>query len=214
MTVSVPNSSHPPSRAYAQQLDGAPARLCLHLQAAIAERYGLLPWSSEEHLLHKRADRLAAISEAHHVAGWSLEEIREECGTADLLDEDPLQQNGLALPPGLKPWEPWPPKLAARLFFDRQQQLNNQSWREHTLAQLAATFSRAPGRLRQRCAEQGRGDVRRDTLVRAEAPTGEVRESVIVAGEHDPDGAWLLDAEFTIFTDDERPEGQLVTVQG
>ena len=103
------------------------SRLTGRLQAAIAERYGLLPWSKEEHLLHKRADRLAAISEARHNAGWTLAEIRDEFGTADILNEDPLQQIGLALPPGLKPWEPWSPKLAARLFLERLQQLNEQS---------------------------------------------------------------------------------------
>ena len=190
------------------------SRLTRNLQAAIAERYRLQPWSSEEYLLHKRADRLAAISEARHAAGWSLDEIREEFGTAETLDRDPLHQGGLALPAGLEPWEPWPPKLAARLFLARLQQLSNLSWRDRTLTQLAAAFSQAPDRLRHRCAEQVHGDARHDTLVRAEAPTGEAWEGVIVAGERDEDGVWLLDSEFTIFTDDERPEGQLITVQG
>lgn len=190
------------------------SRLTRNLQAAIAERYRLEPWSSEEYLLHKRADRLAAISEARHVAGWSLDEIREEFGTAEVLERDPLQEAGLTLPPDLEPWEPWPPKLAARLFLARLQQLSEQSWRDRTLAQLAAAFSRAPDRLRHRCAEQVHGDARHDTLVRAEAPTGEAWEGVIVAGLRDEAGAWLLDSEFTIFTDDEQPEGQLITVQG
>lgn len=188
------------------------ARLTRGLQAVVAERYKLLPWSNEEYLLHKRADRLAAVSEARHVAGWSLDEIREEFGTGDILAEDPLQQLGLS--PDLKPWEPWPPKLAARLFFARLQQLNEQAGRERTLAQLATAFSRAPDRLRRRCAHWVRGDACHDILVRAEAPTGEAWEGVVVAGERDEAGAWLLDDEFTIFTDDERPEGQLVTVQG
>ena len=158
------------------------ARLTRNLQAAIAERYRLEPWSSEEYLLHKRADRLAAISEARHVAGWSLDEIREEFGTAEVLEDDPLHQGGLALPSGLEPWEPWPPKLAVQLFLTRLQQLSDHSWRDRTLARLAAAFSRAPDRLRHRCADQVRGDARHDTLVRAEAPTGETWDAVASAG--------------------------------
>jgi len=36
----------------------------------------------------------------------------------------------------------------------------------------------------------------------------------VVGGEREPGGAWALDAEFLIFTTDERPEGHLVTVHG
>ena len=39
------------------------------LQKAIAVRYSLPAWSAEDQLLHKRADHLAAFSEALHVAG-------------------------------------------------------------------------------------------------------------------------------------------------
>lgn len=37
---------------------------------------------------------------------------------------------------------------------------------------------------------------------------------MIVGGEVEPDGAWALDTKFLIFTTDERPEGQLITVFG
>jgi 5'-deoxynucleotidase YfbR-like HD superfamily hydrolase len=40
------------------------------MQAAVQTRYGLQPWDDESYAIHKRADRLAAASEAMHVAGW------------------------------------------------------------------------------------------------------------------------------------------------
>ena len=42
------------------------------MQIAVQTRYGLLPWDDESYAVHKQADRLAAASEALHVAGWSL----------------------------------------------------------------------------------------------------------------------------------------------
>jgi hypothetical protein len=191
-------------------LDEAYARLSGLLRATIAERYGLSPCEGEEYLLHKRADRLAATSEALHVAGWSRAEIHEEFGPAEILIEDPLPRAA----PQLRPWEPWPPALAARLFHQRLQHLGEAAWRERVVANLATAFAAAPERMRQRCSKPVYGNTALDTLVRAEAPNGEVWEGVVVAGEHEPDGAWALDAEFLIFTLDERPEGQLVTVHG
>jgi uncharacterized protein len=83
------------------------------LQAAIAERYRLPAWAPDEHARHKYADRLAAASEARHVVGWSLHEIRDSLEIA----VDPIEDDPLPLAPGLRPWEPWPPNLAARLFL-------------------------------------------------------------------------------------------------
>ena len=63
------------------------------LQAAIGARYRrpLRDWSKDEYAAHKRADRLAAASEALHVAGWSHDEIRDTLLIADCpLIEDPL----------------------------------------------------------------------------------------------------------------------------
>ena len=81
------------------------ARLVARLQAAVDERYALPPWTAESHARHKHADRLAAASEAHHVAGWSRAALRNDLGIRlDPLDEDPLPT-----PDGLRPWEPWPP---------------------------------------------------------------------------------------------------------
>jgi hypothetical protein len=85
------------------------------LREAIDARYLLPPWDETSYKLHKRADHLAAASEAFHVTGWSREDIRESLKiTLEPLDEDPLEA-----PDGMQPWEPWPPRLATRLFLGR-----------------------------------------------------------------------------------------------
>jgi uncharacterized protein len=83
------------------------------LQVAIAERYRLPAWTPDEHARHKHAGRLAAASEARHVVGWSAHEIRHSLEIA----VDPIENDPLPVPPGLRPWEPWPPNLAAHLFL-------------------------------------------------------------------------------------------------
>ena len=192
------------------QLGEAYCRLTRLLQATIAERYRLSPWEQEEYLLHKRADRLAATSEALHVAGWSRAEIHEEFGPAEILTDDPLPPAA----PQLRAWEPWPPALAAWVFRERLRTLSEAAWRERVIADLAAAFAAASERIRRRCSEPVHGNAELDMLVRAEAPGGEAWDGIVVGGEREPDGSWALDAEFLIFTTDERPEGQLVTVHG
>jgi hypothetical protein len=89
--------------------------LTQRLEHAVFMRYGLPAWTPAEHSKHKLADRVAAASEAVHVAGWSEQEVR---GTlkirAAVLAEDPLVKIY-----GGKPWEPWPPALAAERFLDQ-----------------------------------------------------------------------------------------------
>jgi hypothetical protein len=88
--------------------------LTRRLEQAVFLRYGLPAWTPAEHERHKRADRLAAASEAVHVAGWSANEVR---GTlrirAAVLQDDPL-----AAVYDCRPWEPWAPALAAQRFLD------------------------------------------------------------------------------------------------
>jgi uncharacterized protein len=87
--------------------------LAQRLETAIFLRYGIPAWTEKEHALHKRADRLAAASEAVHVAGWTHEEVRHTLKIAATpLDTDPL----VALYGG-PAWEPWPPALAAERFL-------------------------------------------------------------------------------------------------
>jgi len=70
-------------------------------------------WTPTEHRIHKKADRLAAASEAVHVVGWSREEVRRTLKIrAGVLETDPLH----ALYGGA-PWEPWPPALACARFM-------------------------------------------------------------------------------------------------
>lgn len=88
-------------------------QLTQRLQDAVFQRYGLRRWSEQEFLLHKRADRIAAASEAVHVVGWSGEEVKRTLKIAERpLDTDPLQAEygGMA-------WEPWPPALANARFL-------------------------------------------------------------------------------------------------
>jgi hypothetical protein len=89
------------------------AALSRRLEHAVFLRYGLPAWTPVEHALHKRADRLAAASEAVHVVGWKIEEVRSTLKIrAAVLEEDPL-----AAAYDCKPWEPWPPTLAAERFL-------------------------------------------------------------------------------------------------
>jgi 5'-deoxynucleotidase YfbR-like HD superfamily hydrolase len=84
------------------------------LQAVIHVRYGLpaqLPadWISRI----KDADRASAAAEARHVAGWTLQEIRQALGiTARPPAGDPLVPRY-----GGVPWEPWPARVAAERFL-------------------------------------------------------------------------------------------------
>ena len=69
--------------------------LVQRLQAAVAERYQLPAWTAASYALHKHADRLAAASEAFHVAGWSRQAMRESLGiTLEPLADDPLPVPG------------------------------------------------------------------------------------------------------------------------
>ena len=77
------------------------ARLVARLQAAIDARYALPPWTAESYARHKHADRLAAASEAHHVAGWSREALREHLGiTLEPAAQDPLPLPDASAPVG------------------------------------------------------------------------------------------------------------------
>jgi hypothetical protein len=76
-------------------------------------RYGLPAWTPAEHARHKQADRLAAASEAVHVVGWKEEEVRTTLKIrAAVLQEDPLVARYRC-----RPWEPWPPTIAAERFL-------------------------------------------------------------------------------------------------
>jgi 5'-deoxynucleotidase YfbR-like HD superfamily hydrolase len=87
--------------------------LTARLETVIAIRYGLPAWTPAHWRAHKKADRLAAASEAVHVAGWSEREVRHTLRIPyEALTDDPLR--GIY---GGNAWEPWPPWLAAERFL-------------------------------------------------------------------------------------------------
>ncbi len=87
--------------------------LTRRLERAVFLRYGLPAWSAGEHVLHKRADRLAAASEAVHVVGWTAQEVRKTLK----ISATPLAHDPLHAVYGGTPWEPWPPTLACTRFL-------------------------------------------------------------------------------------------------
>jgi 5'-deoxynucleotidase YfbR-like HD superfamily hydrolase len=183
------------------------------LRAAIDTRYRLQAWSGEDETLHKRADHLAAASEAFHVTGWSREAIHDSL----LIALDPLQDDPLPTVEGMQPWQPWPPRIAAALFLAKLHELMRADAdgehagslagvvaREATLRRLADSFSRLPAERRHGSRAAPTGSSMSDTYIRAEAGEwSQSVEGVVVDGERDADGAWDFRADFTIFTTDE-----------
>ncbi|WOJ90039.1 phosphohydrolase [Methylocapsa polymorpha] len=97
--------------------------LTMKLENAVALRYGLAPWSPEDWKAHKRADRVAAASEAVHVVGWTKKEVRYTLGIPyEPLAADPLREiyQGTA-------WEPWAPTLAADRFLAELERLSGKA---------------------------------------------------------------------------------------
>lgn len=87
--------------------------LVARLQDAIFRRYGLVAWTDEEKKLHKKADVLAAASEALHVVGWTLDEIQHVLK----IRYEPLAIDPLSARYDCAPWQPWSPDLAAERFL-------------------------------------------------------------------------------------------------
>lgn len=89
------------------------------LMAAVSERYELRAWSTAAHAVHKRADSVAAASEAVHCIGWPAHEVRDVLGIVHpVLDVDPLAEIY-----GCRPWEPWAADVAAERFLDALESL-------------------------------------------------------------------------------------------
>jgi len=93
--------------------------LSARLERAVFLRYGLPSWTSKEHALHKQADRLAAASEAVHVAGWSEAEVRRTLK----INIKPLAEDPLHALYGGTSWEPWEPALACERFLAELERL-------------------------------------------------------------------------------------------
>jgi hypothetical protein len=93
------------------------------LGEAVTRRYRLPPWTEAAYAVHKQADRLAAASEASHVVGWSRDEIRDHLE----IDLEPVAADPVPPPPGMLPWQPWPPNLAAARFLATMRELASRS---------------------------------------------------------------------------------------
>ena len=194
--------------------------LTARLGEAIAVRYDLPDWSGDDYLLHKRADHLAAASEALHVAGWPRDDIRETLG----IRLTPVMVDPLPTLSGMRPWEPWPPRRVAALFLAKLRELENglcldppadltaTAEREAALAELASAFSQLPEEARRRCPHPVTGSSLTDTFVHVETEdiSQQSLEGVIVDGERDENGEWVLDGQFTVFTTDQ----ELIVVSG
>lgn len=90
------------------------------LASVIAIRYNLPPWTEKEHRAHKKADRVAAATEAVHVVGWTEAEVRNVLR----IPFKPLAKDPLVAIYGGAAFEPWPPRLAAERFLAELERLN------------------------------------------------------------------------------------------
>ena len=189
--------------------------LATSLQAAVRTRYSVAAWDDENYAVHKQADRLAAASEAVHVAGWSYADLRDTLE----IDIPPLAADPLPLLERMQPWEPWPARTAAALFLSKLRELiadNDEGGsdtadlaacvaRTRTLAFLADAFNRLPPRKRARCRLSPNGDGLHDLLVAVEQIGGDgYIEGLLVDAERDSEGALDFEAPFTVFTDDQQ----------
>ena len=87
--------------------------LTVDLQRAVAIRYRLRGYEAADLKRHKRADRIAAASEAVHVVGWTRDEVRHTLR----IPFEPLADDPLVDIYGGTPWEPWTPTVAADRFL-------------------------------------------------------------------------------------------------
>ncbi len=88
-------------------------KLTAQLQTAVFLRYGISDWTGEQKRKHKKADRIAAASEAVHVVGWTKTEVRNTLR----IPHESLTFDPLVAIYGGTPWEPWAPGLAAERFL-------------------------------------------------------------------------------------------------
>lgn len=90
------------------------------LMAAVSQRYELRAWSPAAHAVHKRADSVAAASEAVHCIGWPAHEVRDVLGIVHpVLYVDPLADIY-----DCRPWEPWAADVAAERFLNALESLH------------------------------------------------------------------------------------------
>ena len=174
-------------------------RVVRQLRRVITTRYDLQPWDRESYAAHKRADRLAAASEAKHVVGWSQADIRFSLG----ITMEPMAADPVPVPGSMQPWEPWPPGLATRLFLERLHDLQGEIHGMSEGDRIVAIDPRHP------LASDLARPEDRPTFVVVEGG-GEVIEGQVVKGVRNEDGTWDLDGLFAVQSED----GELIKVHG
>ena len=174
-------------------------RVVERLGCAIAIRYGLQPWDEASLAAHKHADRLAAASEARHVVGWSLADIRFSLGIAT----EPMTDDPVPVPAGMQPWQPWPPDVAARLFLERLHELQGELPGSSEGNPVITPDTECPA------ASEPVQPEDRPTFVIVEGGH-ELVQGQVIQGVRDENGAWDFDGLFTVKTED----GELIKVHG
>ena len=179
---------------------GAGYRLVVsRVRGAIDDRSDVPRWERASYEAHKRADRIAAASEAIHVVGWSGLEIRDFLK----ISEAPLHDDPLPPQPGLHPWEPWPARLAATLFLERLDALQREMLGAGDGDEIVVVpLKDQPERVTDRSGLK-------PTFVLVEGGC-ETIEGQIVKGVRDERGEWDFDGVFTVQTED----GSLFKVNG
>lgn len=111
-------------------LGDAYREIAARLSNAIAIRYNLPSWTEKDRRPHKKADRIAAASEAVHVVGWTEAEVRNVLR----IPFKPLGEDPLVAVYGGTPWEPWPPRLATERFLAELKRLTARAAKTESLA--------------------------------------------------------------------------------
>jgi len=107
------------------------------------------------------------------------------------------------------------PTIAQEVFFKKLTELQRSHDATQTLAQLAEAFERLPPRMRLCLNSPPTGDRHKDTFVFVDALDNSLSiEGVVVDGVRDEDGKFCLDEEFSIFTIDNDPRGELLGING
>lgn len=89
------------------------------MQKVLFAKYGIPWWTAQDKARHKKADILAAASEAIHVAGWARDEVRSVLG----IEVAPLDTDPLCAIYGGTAWEPWPVDVCVERFLNELQAL-------------------------------------------------------------------------------------------
>jgi hypothetical protein len=181
------------------------------LQQAVDRRYFLPEWTEDAYAAHKSADRVAAACEAFHVVGWSRDEMVGVLG----IDLEPLAEDPLPPPENKEPWEPWPPKLAAKLFLQQLELLLEETRdRQTVLDDHFRSFKSLPPNVRAQLKWPPTGDPNKDILVLAESDDSSQSVSgIVVDGEIDGDEV-ILDDFFTIFFIGDDHKGHFLECNG